>query len=471
MAKHKPGKATADLLADDRRAAGKAARERVPRSTLGDWSPAADRPDPVDLLLQQAQTRVPELVPIRHARMAASAFTFYRGGAFLMATDLADSPRTDLEVQLCGDAHLSNFGIYAAPDRRLVFSINDFDETLPGPFEWDVKRLVASFAIAGRDRGFKTAERRGVAMAAATAYRDAIVEFAEMDVLQRWYARMDVEDMIGRYGDQATKKQRKNFDRIISKAESKTSLRAAGKLTHVVDGDLRFVSQPPLITPIEELVPAERADSIGSELDDIMRTYAATLRDDLQHLLRGFRRVDLARKVVGVGSVGTRAWVLLLTDHDTGDPLLLQFKEAEASVMEPFLGAAQQDNHGERVVNGQRLMQAASDLMLGWVRVAGFDGVARDYYVRQLWDNKGSARVDKMHVDSMTLYARMCGWTLARAHARSGHPVSIAAYLGSNSSFAEAMATFAELYADQNERDYATVLAAIDDGRLPATPG
>ena len=451
-----------------RKAWGKQVRGRVPRSALGDWNVPADRRDPVEMLQQQAETRVPELVPIRHARMLASPFTFYRGGAFLMAADLAEQPRTDLQVQLCGDAHLSNFGVYAAPDRRLVFSLNDFDETLPGPFEWDLQRLATSFAIAARSRGFSGKHRRTITRGAARAYREAMHQFAEMDTLDLWYARLDVDDLLAKFGSKVSSHQRERVDRTLSKATSKTSLKAARKLTHEVDGDLRFVSDPPLITPIEQLVPPHRAADVENAMHDVLRGYRSTLPADRRHLLERFRFVHVARKVVGVGSVGTRAWVMLLVGRDLDDPLLLQLKEAEASVLEPFLGASRLDNHGERVVAGQRVLQSASDIMLGWIRTTHIDGVERDYYVRQLWDRKGSADVDRMRRKDMQVYAKMCGWTLALAHARTGDPIAIAGYLGGGKAFDKAMTAFAEAYAAQNDRDYQAVQAAVADGRLEA---
>lgn len=452
----------------DRRQAGKAVRKRVKRSDHGAWEPPPDRPDPVALIAGQETTRVPELLPLRHERMLASPFTFFRGAALLMASDLAPLPRTDLTVQLCGDAHLSNFGIYAAPDRRLVFSLNDFDESLAGPFEWDVKRLAASFAVAGRARGFGASDRAGIVRTATKAYREAMADFADRRALDVWYARIDVEDILERHGDEASKKQRRSFQKVITKAQSKNSLRAAGKLTHTVDGRLQFKADPPLLVPVEDLLGDDDALDLAQAIGSVLDEYLASLAHDRRHLLKGFHYVHLARKVVGVGSVGTRAWVLLLQGRHDDDPLLLQFKEAQASVLEEFLGPSELANHGERVVSGQRLMQSASDILLGWVRTAGIDGVQRDFYVRQLWDEKGSADIDKMKPASMGVYAQLCGWTLARAHARSGDAAAIAGYLGSGKTFDKAMAVFAEDYADQNDRDHAAVQAAVQDGRLAA---
>jgi uncharacterized protein (DUF2252 family) len=455
----------------DRLAAGKAARAEVPRSVHADWTPAPDRRDPVQLLEEQGRSRVPELVPLRYGRMLVSPFTFFRGGAYLMAADLAGTPRTRLHAQLCGDAHLSNFGAFAAPDRRLVFSVNDFDETLPGPFEWDVKRLVASFAVAGRDRGFDAKERAAVALAAAGAYREAMAEFAGMRNLDLWYARLDLVDVVSQLGWEATAKERRRFERNVGKARAKDSMHAFAKLTHMVDGEPRIVSDPPLITPVEELVPDADREALHERAREIVRTYRRTLPPDRQHLVERFRYVHGARKVVGVGSVGTRAWIMLLLGRDGGDPLFLQFKEAQPSVLEPFLGKSRHRHHGQRVVEGQRLMQATSDILLGWFRTTGLDGLERDFYGRQLWDAKGSALVEFMKPRTMALYARLCGWTLARAHGRSGDAIAIASYLGKGDAFDRALATFAERYADQNERDYAALQAAVASGRVTAETG
>ena len=467
------GRATPHRTAAERDAHGRAVRSEVPRSSLADWEPAPDRRDPIELLEEQARTRVQELVPIRHGRMLVSPFTFYRGGAFLMAADLDASPRTGLTVQLCGDAHLSNFGAYAAPDRRLVFSVNDFDETLPGPFEWDVKRLVASFAVAGRDRGFDARQRKAINKAVGRAYRESMREFAALGKFELWYARIDVDEIAERLSEQASPKEVKRFERNVAKTRSKDSLKAFGKLTELVDGQPRIVGDPPLIVTIEDV--AGEGDLPLSQLEQvigtIIRDYRRSLPSERRHLLEQFQYAHAARKVVGVGSVGTRAWIMLMQGRDAADPLFLQAKEAEASVLEPFLGKSTFANHGKRVVEGQRLMQAASDLMLGWVRIDGVDGVTRDFYVRQLWDQKGSAVVETMGPQMMMAYAHLCGWTLAKAHARSGDPAAIAGYLGSGTGFDRALAAFAETYADQNERDYAAFRDAVDAGRLSATTG
>ncbi len=466
-----PARRVEHLSMDERAAAGKAARSEVERGVHGEWEPSADRADPVDLLEAQGQTRVPELVPIRYGRMLVSAFTFYRGAAYLMASDLANEPRTGLDVQLCGDAHLSNFGVYAAPDRRLVFSVNDFDETHPGPFEWDVKRLVASFEVAGRDRGFDAKTRREVDLAAARGYREAMRSFAGMRTMDLWYSRLDVDDLIEQFSGQATREQRKRFEKNLAKTRAKDSLRALGKLTEMVDGERRIVSDPPLITPIEDVAEGTEAEQINEFVHGVIRSYRRTLAGDRRRLLERFRYVHAARKVVGVGSVGTRAWVVLMLGRDDEDPLMLQAKEAEASVLEPFLGASAFSNHGQRVVEGQRLVQSASDIMLGWIRVDAPDDVTRDFYIRQLWDNKGSALVDVMEPSAMTAYAKTCGWTLARGHARSGDAVAIGSYLGGGKAFDRAMADFADAYADQNERDYEALSAAAASGRVRVETG
>jgi uncharacterized protein (DUF2252 family) len=465
----KPPEPVQHFTVAERVARGKAERVDVPRSAHATWEPSAARPDPVALLEEQAASRVPELVPIRYGRMLVSPFTFYRGAAYLMASDLAAGPRTGLHAQLCGDAHLSNFGGYAAPDRRLVFDMNDFDETLPGPFEWDVKRLVASFAVAGRSRGFDNGEREVINRTVARAYREAITSYAAMRTFDVWYSRIDVEDLT-QMAQGLSSTAIKRFEKNVAKARSKDSLSAFSKLTQIVDGEPRFVSDPPLIVPVEELVGATY-DELFESARTVLRSYRRTLDGDRRHLLERFRFVDLARKVVGVGSVGTRAWIALFVGRDNEDPLILQIKEAQASVLEPFLGKSKFANHGQRVVEGQRLTQAASDLMLGWIRTDGYDGVKRDFYIRQLWDGKASALVDVMSARTMTFYAKLCGQTMARAHARSGDAAAIAAYLGSGNTFDRALGAFAEAYADQNERDYEALKAAAESGRITVQTG
>jgi uncharacterized protein (DUF2252 family) len=453
--------------APERAAAGKAARSEVRRSSHAVWEPAEGRADPVAVLEGQSASRVPELVPIRYGRMSASPFAFFRGAAAVMAADLATTPVSGLRVQVCGDAHLSNFGAYAAPDRRLVFDLNDFDESLPGPWEWDVKRLVASFAIAARENGLKRKERTTVMLTATRAYREAMRTFAAQSNLEVWYARFDVEAALREVEDEdptEVKRVRKG----VAKARSKDSLRALAKLAEVVDGELRIRSEPPLLVPAEELVADSEGHDLNEILSGVLKAYRASLPADRQHLLDGYRMRHVARKVVGVGSVGTRAWAILLTGADDSDPLFLQAKEAEASVLEPYAGTSRYKNHGRRVVEGQRLMQAASDIFLGWCPAVGLDGRARDFYVRQLWDWKRSAEIERLSPRGLEVYARMCGWTLARAHARSGDRIAIASYLGAGDAFDSAIAEFSEAYADQSERDHAALVAAIDSGRIEA---
>jgi uncharacterized protein (DUF2252 family) len=460
----------APLSPEERAAAGKSARAKTPRSSHADGVPAAESRDPVEVLEAQAKTRVPELVPIRYGRMLASAFAFYRGAAAIMAADLAGTPRSGIDVQLCGDAHLENFGVFAAPDRRMVFDVNDFDETLPGPWEWDVKRLAASFAVAGRERGFDKATRRAIVGTTVREYRAAMRRLAEQRDLDVWYQRVDVESLIPRVESEATKKERKTFERNLAKARTKDSLKAFSKLVHEVDGEPRIISDPPLIVPFDELF-AEHGQVAEDRLRDVLGAYRATLPDARRHLLDQFHYVHTARKVVGVGSVGTRAYIVLLLGRDGQDPLFLQAKEAEASVLEPFIAPSSYDHHGQRVVEGQRLMQAASDSFLGWLRAEGPDGIERHFYVRQLWDQKGSAVVDIMNPRQMTAYAELCGVTLARAHARSGDRIAIASYLGGGDTFDRALADFAEAYADLNEHDYRALRKAVDEVRVAAEEG
>jgi uncharacterized protein (DUF2252 family) len=457
--------------AEQRAAIGKAARSLVPRSSHAGWQPRQDRPDPVGLLEQQAQSRVPELVPIRYGRMLTSPFAFYRGGAYLMASDLAGEPRTGLTVQLCGDAHLSNFGAFASPERRLVFSLNDFDETLPGPFEWDVKRLAASFVVAAREMGFSETVRETVTRTVVRTYRETMRDFAAARNMDIWYAHFDIEDVVARYGANVGAKDVKRFEKNVAKARTKDSMRALAKLTSVVDGEPRIVGEPPLIVPIRELAGDSDPVAVEEEMRAILRAYRRSLSRDRRHLLERFRLTDAARKVVGVGSVGTRAWIALLLGRDDDDPLFLQFKEAQPSVLEPFLGKSEFSNSGQRVVEGQRLMQATSDIMLGWTRITGLDDVQRDFYVRQLWDWKASGEIELLDERRLGVYAQMCGWTLARAHARSGDPIAISAYLGSSDAFDRALVAFGEAYAVQNERDFAALKQAVDDKRVEAVTG
>jgi uncharacterized protein (DUF2252 family) len=455
----------------ERAARGKAARAEVPRSSHAEWVASRDRRDPIEILERQAVSRVPELVPIRYGRMAASPFAFYRGAAAVMAADLADSPQSGIRVQCCGDAHLANFGGFASPERQLLFDLNDFDETLPGPWEWDLKRLAASVAVAGYELGCDERQRRTATRRCARQYRDAIREFAGHTQLEIWYERLDDSELADILRAQATKRQTKRFDRTVAKARRKDSARAFEKLAHRGDGEPRIVSDPPLIVPVEELIPAEQAREFQHAMHELILAYGHTLAADRRRLLERFRYCDMARKVVGVGSVGTRAWVVLLLGRDDEDPLFLQCKEAQESVLAPYAGASEFRNQGRRVVEGQRLMQAASDILLGWVRAPGVDGKERDFYVRQLWDWKASADVATMEPGGLAVYARLCAWTLARAHARSGDAIAIGSYLGSGDVFDRAIADYAEAYAEQNLRDHRALLDAIDSGRVVAQTG
>ena len=460
---------TADQLSRaDRAARGKDARAVAPLESHAEFRPGVSR-DPVGLLLGQAQSRVPELVPVRHGRMLVSAFTFYRGAALPMAADLASTPASGLRVQLCGDAHLSNFGAFASPERRLVFDVNDFDETLPGPFEWDVKRLAASFAVAGRDNGFAGKARRKIALAAAESYRTAMRSFAAQPLLEVWYAHLDIEPALADFRSQVKAKKFKVAEALLAKAHTSDSTKALRKLTTVVDGQRRIISDPPMIVPVEDVFADVQADALYELLRSVLGKYRRTLQSDRRHLLEQFTLIQVARKVVGVGSVGTRAWVLLMDALDGDEPLFLQAKEAQPSVLAGYCGRSRYNNQGERVVAGQHLMQAQSDIFLGWTRVPAPEGANRDFYVRQLKDWKFSVPIEQMLPTGMTIYARLCGWTLARAHARSGDRVALAAYLGGSDKFDQAIADFAETYADQNEADYAALQAAVKEGKAEAS--
>jgi uncharacterized protein (DUF2252 family) len=440
-----------------RRERGRAARRVVPRGGHAGWTPAPDRPDPVDLLEAQARDRLEDVLPIRYARMMASPFAFMRGSAIVMANDLAGTPKSGIQAQLCGDAHLLNFGAYASPERALLFDVNDFDETLPGPWEWDVKRLAASLVVAGRDNGFDAAGCREAALASVASYRQRMAEFAAMRELEVWYSRVGEEEVRGLLSH-VGKKTTKKLSKAVRKARGRDSLQALSKLTRVVEGRRMIDDDPPLLVRLPE------GDEIRGQVYAILESYKRTLQEDRRHLLDRYRFVDVARKVVGVGSVGTRAFVVLLEGRDQDDPLFLQVKEAGASVLEGYVESSTYEHHGHRVVAGQRLMQAASDIFLGWFR--GTEG--RDFYWRQLKDMKGSAVVENMSPEELVLYARLCGWALARAHARSGDRVQIAAYLGKSERFDVAVADFAVAYADQNERDHATLCAAVKSGRVAA---
>jgi uncharacterized protein (DUF2252 family) len=470
----RPGPARAEtaeqLSHADRVARGKDARAAAPLESHAEFTPGGSR-DPVGLLLSQAASRVPELVPVRHGRMLVSAFTFYRGAALPMAADLATTPASGLRVQLCGDAHLSNFGAFASPERNLVFDVNDFDETLPGPFEWDVKRLAASLSVAGRDNGFPAKARRKIALAAAEAYRTAMRGFAAQSVLGVWYAHLDIEPALREFQSQlkAKTKRFKAAEKQLAKAHTRDSTQALGKLTTMAGGQRRIISDPPLIMPVEEVFSDVQADAVYEQIRGVLGKYRRTLQSDRRHLLEQFTLVQVARKVVGVGSVGTRAWIVLMDAGDGIEPLFLQAKEAQPSVLAEYAGRSRYTNQGERAVAGQHLMQAESDIFLGWTHITGPDGVDRDYYVRQLKDWKFSAAIEAMIPAGMTIYAQLCGWALARAHARSGDRVALAAYLGGSAKFDQAIADFAETYADQNDRDYAAFQAAVKEGKVEAT--
>ena len=484
-----PARSATPPSVDERRTRGLQARNRTPASSHSGWVPAADRPDPVALLDQQNKSRDADLVPVRHGRMMVSPFTFYRGAAKVMAADLTDTPVAGLDAQLCGDAHLSNFGAFASPERTLLFDLNDFDETLPGPFEYDVKRMAASFMIAGRNNGFSPADAEAATLASVAAYREAMADFAQMGTMDIWYAHLSEDELRssirstvadvrkGAKGKKSKKKTAKTAvkagkraARTAEKAHTRDSLQALSKLGEVVDGRYRIVSQPPVVVPARDLAAMYglSADDLNQVISEQFRAYRATLPDDLRQLLEHFQIVDMARKVVGVGSVGTRAFIVLLQGRDEHDPLFLQVKEATASVLEAHLHKSRYRQHGERVVQGQRLMQAASDIYLGWTRGAQAD---RFYYWRQLRDMKGSALVESMAPLALTFYARTCGWTLARAHARSGDPIAITEYLGDSDAFDRSVTDFSRCYADQNERDFESFTQAVRSGRLPAQEG
>jgi uncharacterized protein (DUF2252 family) len=455
----------------ERIARGRAARAEVPRSSHAEFTAGPDRTDPLSLLEDQALTRVPELVPIRYGRMTSSAFAFFRGAALPMASDLARTPRSGLTVQACGDAHLANFGVFASPERNLVFDINDFDETAPGPWEWDVKRLATSIEIAGRANDYPSKARRGIVLAAVAAYRQAMRAFADMDALGVWYARADMARIEAFTSASLGHHQRKSVARSVAKAQTKDNLGALGRFAAVHDGVARLNAEPPLVVPIRDLL-SEAAEEKATEdaLREMVHAYRETLEPERRTLLDRYRLVDMARKVVGVGSVGTRSWMLLLLE-DGDHPLFLQAKEAGPSVLEAFVGASEYGNCGQRVVVGQRLMQAVSDIFLGWIGVQGFDGEPRDFYLRQLRDWKGSAEIETMLPEGMLAYGEVCGWTLARAHARSGDRIAMAAYLGGGASFDVAIRDFAESYADQNERDHQALVDAVASGRITAQAG
>jgi uncharacterized protein (DUF2252 family) len=460
------------LSPTERSERGRAARAQVPRESHAMFERQPDRPDPLSLLTAQAATRVPELVPVRWGRMMASPFAYYRGAALPMASDLAGTPVSGLPVQACGDAHLSNFGIFGSAERLLVFDVNDFDETLPGPWEWDVKRLAASIEVAARDNGFSGKERRQIVTGTVARYRQAMRDFARMTNLDVWYARADVDRLQAEFQSQLDNRQRKLLSKGLVKARTRDSMQEARKLCDIVDGRPRIISDPPLIVPIDDLLPSQvDRKALLALITDLLNKYRRTLETDRRMLLEQFEFADIARKVVGVGSVGTRCWIVLMLGRDLDDPLFLQVKEAEESVLSHFVGASKYPNHGQRVVAGQRLMQASSDIFLGWQRnEESLDGQPHDYYVRQLRDWKFSLDVQAMIPRGMGLYGQLCGWTLARAHARSGDRIAIAAYLGGSDVFDQAVTQFAVAYADQNERDFQSLVQAVADGRISAEP-
>ena len=458
-----------NMTVAERQAAGREARKAAPRAAHGSWSPAADRPDPLALLRAEDDGRMADLVPIRWGRMSSSPFAFYRGSAALMASDLAPLPRTGLTVQLCGDAHLSNFGLYGSPERELLFDVNDFDETLPGPFEWDLKRLATSFVLASRHNGLGEGVARKTALAAVRSYREHMAAYAEMRELDVWYSRIVADDLLemtrtGRtksVSRSAAKARLKFTQKGLAKARARDSLQAAGKLTEIVDGSRRIVERPPLVMHLAQLSEAEASYGLFGQ-------YKATLEDDRRELLERFEVVDVARKVVGVGSVGMRCVIVLLLGRDTDDPLFLQVKEAGPSVLEPYLGRSRFAHGGHRVVAGQRLTQAASDIFLGWM--TGQPG-KRHFYWRQLRDMKGSIDVELLAAPGLEILASLCGWTLARGHARSGRRIAIASYLGASGKFDRSIADFAISYADQAEKDFETMIQAIKRGRIPVESG
>ncbi|MBN0046722.1 DUF2252 domain-containing protein [Streptomyces actuosus] len=467
----KPTPSTTSLSPAERAAYGRNARKHAPRSVHGRFEPGPDRFDPVDVVERQSATRVTELVPIRYGRMLESPFRFYRGAAAIMAADLGQLPDTGLTVQLCGDAHLLNFRLLASPERHLVFDINDFDETLAGPFEWDVKRLAASFAIAGRANGFSVGEQDDAVRECVGAYRTRMRKLAGMRTLDVWYAQDDADRIAALQRSSISKEARRRAAEASARARTRTGMQAFAKLTRATPEGRRITPDPPLITPLRDLLAETSDDHQEKELRTVLERYARTLSSERRHLLHHFRLVDMARKVVGVGSVGTRCWILLMLGRDGDDPLLLQAKEAQESVLAAHTGGPHYDNQGRRVVEGQRLIQTTSDIFLGWTHVVGLDGRGRDFYVRQLRDWKGIARPDTMDADLLALFGQLCGAGLARAHARSGDPVAIAAYLGGGDRFDRALTDFAQAYADRNEQDFRALAAAARSGRIRATDG
>jgi uncharacterized protein (DUF2252 family) len=460
------------LTAAERKVRGKAARAEVPRESHAEWQPPLDRPDPVGLLESQAASRLPDLVPVRYGRMMETPFTYYRGAALPMANDLSRTPATGIIVQACGDAHLSNFGLFGSPERKLVFDVNDFDETLPAPWEWDVKRLAASMEVAARDNGFSEKDRQKIRVATGARYRAVMRQLAGLGNLDVWYTQVDIEEVRQRFDSELQTRQRKALDKGLAKARTRDSMQALSKLTQMENGKPRIIPDPPVVVPLVDLLGQEfDGVDVEGELRSLLRKYRRTLEPDRRVLLEQYEFTDMARKVVGVGSVGTRCWIVLLLGRDENDPLFLQVKEAQDSVLAPYAGASKYANQGQRVVIGQRLMQAASDIFLGWQRVTGMDRQLRDFYWRQLRDWKFSVDISTMIPRGLRLYGELCGATLARAHARSGDEIALATYLGNSAAFENAIAEFAVKYADQNERDFEAFTAAIASGRLNAERG
>ena len=444
----------------DRRDAGRAVRDTMPLEAHAEPITSSDRPDPLSVLAQQDEQRVPELVPIRYGRMSRNRFTFLRGAAAVMASDLAGTTSTDLRVQLCGDAHLGNFRWYHAPDRRLVFDLNDFDETLPGPFEWDVKRLAASVTVAARNNGFSGKQCREATRTAMRQYREHIIESSELSPLDLHYYRIEstaVLKAIEKHG----KKHRKWKKDILDKAGRKNSLRALKKLTGVVDGRRAIIPDPPLIVRIDDYLDSLPQGEVAAFID----RYRETLPLERRVMLDRFTLVDVAMKVVGVGSVGTRCLIMLLEAGD-GTPLFLQYKQAVPSVLEPYLGASIFEQSGQRVVEGQQLIQATSDVLLGWARWHSQDGNQYDFYIRQLWDGKGKIDVEDIGSDRFAQFAGICGKTLAFAHSRSGDAMMIRGYIGEDDAFDDIMVEFADRYADVTDNDLARLKEAIADGAI-----
>jgi len=444
------------LSVEERADIGRTARKRFPRTALGDWSVPVDRADPISLLANQETSRIQELLPLRHERMGVSAFTFYRGSAIVMAADLASRSNSGLVVQLCGDAHLSNFGLFASADRQPIFDLNDFDETSAGPFEWDVLRLSTSFVLAAMDNGYPEEVGLIAAQLVANKYQESMAQYAAMHEIDIWYDRVDAAKLNAWAMAAGGKPGRKAVDQVMRKARRRDTWSALSKMTELVDGKRQFIQDPPTIVHIPEGTVMHRVVS------DFLDGYTQTLSLDRRVLIDRYRLIDVGHKVVGVGSVGLLAWVLLLEGRDSSDLLALQVKQAQSSVLEAYAGVSPFPHHGQRVVEGQRLIQAASDAFLGWVT----GGYGRQYYVRQLRDMKWSPDPSQLTPETLQAYANLCGHVLARAHARSGDAVSISGYLGTSATFGQAVAAFSRAYSDQVSLDFAQFKEAIEDHRL-----